>query len=301
MDKNKISDIVEKQLNIKVSKVVPIGKGATATAFRVDIENAPYRVVVKVGDNLQLLQEEKDMLDFLSPKVSFKIPKTYFLFSENGKSFLGMEYIEGKSGKNIFFVFNKKKLSNSIIDAFMSMQAVTNDKFGKYNDAKYDSWKEYYRDFFDEIYTFSTEKRENGELDDSIISTLQLVDKYFDIILPKNTEKAVLCHGDFWLPNLLIDFKKSELVGALDPFDVIWAEKEYELFCFTASESGQKLKLYDLYKSKNQVSKFCDLKVELYALCNELHWYKRLGSISHEYLSMRSKKLIKEMEKIGLA
>ena len=87
---------------------------------------------------------------------------------------------------------------------------------------------------------------------------------YFDIIRKYNT--ACLCHGDFRMPNLIIDFWKSELAGAVDPFDMLWAEPEYEIFCLTLG-FGEKLKLFDEYKKRNSTSKYCDLKVELYVLC----------------------------------
>ena len=85
-----------------------------------------------------------------------------------------------------------------------------------------------------------------------------------------------------------------ELLAAVDPFNVMWAEPEYELFAMTVGY-GEKLRLYELYKSKVQTSEYCDLKLEMYALYSELLWYKKLGSITHSYLKMRAKKLLKEL------
>ena len=101
------------------------------------------------------------------------------------------------------------------------------------------------------------------------------------------------------MPNLIIDFWKSELAGAVDPFDMLWAEPEYEIFFLTLG-FGEKRKLYDEYKKRNPTSKYCDLKVELYALCNELNWYILLGEMGHDYLLFRSKRLIKIMKEMGL-
>ena len=42
------------------------------------------------------------------------------------------------------------------------------------------------------------------------------------------------------------------------------------------------------------------MKVELYALCNELNWYILLGEMGHDYLMFRAKRLIKEMEEMEL-
>ena len=71
------------------------------------------------------------------------------------------------------------------------------------------------------------------------------------------------------------------------------------MFALTVGGS-KKLKLYENYKSKVTPSKYCDLKVELYALYNELLWYKKLGAVSKGYLMYRSKRLLKQMKRNGI-
>lgn len=68
------------------------------------------------------------------------------------------------------------------------------------------------------------------------------------------------------------------------------------MFTLTASESSQRLKLYDHYKSKIIPTSFCDLKCEMYALYNELLWHKNLGTYNNSYLMFRSVRLIKQMK-----
>lgn len=72
---------------------------------------------------------------------------------------------------------------------------------------------------------------------------------------------------------------------------------EYELFVLTVGY-GKNLRFYDIYKSKVETTKYSDLKVELYALFNELYWYKTLGKIGFGYLKYRSKRLIKMIKNI---
>lgn len=50
---------------------------------------------------------------------------------------------------------------------------------------------------------------------------------------------------------------------------------EYELFALTIGY-GKNLRFYDIYKSKVENIKYCDLKVELY-------WCKTLGKIGFGY------------------
>lgn len=302
MNTDLIKSVVEKQMNTEVKQILAVGKGASGSVYLVKITTEPYEIAVKTSKFYDAISKEKKMLDFLSPKVSYKVPKTYFLHQENDTVFFGMEYIKGMSGKSKFinFVPSRKHLRNSIIDALMNAQSVHNDKFGKYDNPVYDTWAEYYKDYFIDIYTFTKEKFEKNEIEPEIMEAVKLINTNFNEIFSVANNTACLCHGDFWMPNLIIDFWKSELAGAVDPFDMLWAEPEYELFCLTLG-FGEKLKLYEEYKKRNKISRYCDLKVELYALCNELNWYILLGEMGHDYLMFRAKRLIKKMKEMGLS
>ncbi len=302
MNTDLIKSVVEKQMNTTVSKIRAVGKGASGSVYFVKITTDPYEIAVKTSKYYDAVCKEKNMLDFLSPKVSYKVPKTYFLCRENDTVYLGMDYIKGMSGKSKYLVFvpSRKKLRNSIVDALMNAQSVHNDKFGKYDNPVYDTWAEYYKDYFADIYAFTKGKFEKNKIEAEIMEAVELIRENFDEIFSVTNNTACLCHGDFWMPNLIIDFWKSELIGAVDPFDMLWAEPEYEIFCLTLG-FGEKLKLYDEYKKRNQTSEYCDLKVELYALCNELNWYILLGEMGHDYLMFRAKRLIKIMKETGLS
>lgn len=294
-----IKAIVEKELKTTVKNVVSVGNGNTASCFCVEITDYPFKLVVKTSTHYELTLNEKNMNDFLRESVSFKIPETYFITIENGISYLGMEFIDGISGRVLKRqqIKDKKHLANNIIDCFMNMQSVHNDKFGSYENPTYDTWKNYYKDFFDKIYTFIEEKNSKDKLNKHIIKALNLIKINFDEIFDNVENIPCLSHGDFWTPNMIFNMEKSEIAGVIDPFNTRFVEPEYELFCLTLG-LGEKLKLYDLYKSKVNVSKYCDLKIELYALCNEIDWWMRLGEIDTlSYIVMRSKKLIKQVKK----
>ncbi len=297
----KIKSVVEKQMNTKVRKIRSVGKGASGSVYFVKITGEPYELAVKTSKLYDTVLKEKKMLDFLASKVTYRVPHTYFLCQEADTVFFGMEYIRGMSGKSKFikFIPSRKHLKDSIINAFMNTQSVHNDKFGKYDNPVYDTWTDYYRDFFSDIYDFTKKKSERNEIESVIMEAVELINKNFDEIFSVTDNTACLCHGDFWMPNLVIDFLKSELAGAVDPFDMLWAEPEYELFCLTLG-FGEELKLYEEYKKRKGASKYCDLKVELYALCNELNWYIILGEMEHGYLLFRAKRLINIMKEMRL-
>lgn len=299
--KNTIKSIVEKQLNTKVKSVRECGKGASGSVYKVKITNAPFVLAIKSSKFHENLIKEKNMLDYLSSRVSYRVPKTYFLCKENDMSLLAMDFIKGISGKSklIEFIPDRKRLKNSIVDALMNAQSVNNNKFGKYDNPVYNTWKEYYKDYFSNIYGFTKSKYAKNEIESVVMDAVELIKINFDKIFNEVSDVACLCHGDFWMPNLIVNFWKSELAGAVDPFDMLWAEPEYELFCLTLG-FGEKLKLYDEYKKRNKTTEYCDLKVELYALCNELNWYILLGEMEHSYIVFRAERLIEQMKITGL-
>lgn len=295
---DRIKHIVENQLNTTVNAVTRLGNGATATAYSVDISDEPYKIVVKTGAYTELLFEEKKMLDFLSSKVNFKIPYTFFYVNDDEKGFLGMEFINGICGndKKIRRIKNKKHLANNIIDCFENMQSVHNNKFGFYENAVYNSWQDFYWDFFKSTQLFALEKYNNNNIKKVVIDALKLIEINFDEIFSNVNKTACISHGDFWVNNMIIDTEKCEVAGVFDPNNVAWVEPEYELFALTVG-NGKSLKLYTTYKERNNTSKYCDLKIELYALVNELDWYKKLGFCPIDYLYYRSRRLIKQIKK----
>lgn len=296
---DKIKAIVEEQFNTTVTNVSSVGNGATATCYCVEIMDFPFRLIIKTSKHFELMCEEKNMNEFLCKKVSFKIPETYFLTEKDDVSYLGMEFIDGVSGRTLTIkhIKDKKHLANNIVDCFIDMQSVHNDKFGAFDNPTYNSWKEYYKGFFDKIYTFASDKYNNGEINKKILKALNLIKINFDEIFDNVENTPCLSHGDFWTPNMIFDTEESEIAGVIDPFNTRFVEPEYELFCLTLG-LGKKLKLYSLYKDRVSVSKYCDLKVELYALCNEIDWWMRLGEIdTKSYIKMRSRKLIRQIKK----
>lgn len=209
-----------------------------------------------------------------------------------------MELLKGINGgsKKAHYLKNKKHLANNIIDCFEDMQSIHNDKFGFYDNAIYDTWQEFYWDFFKSTYDFALEKYNSGEMKKIVIDALSLIELNFDEIFKDVNKTPCISHGDFWVNNMMIDTEKCEVSGIFDPNNVAWVEPEYEVFAITVGY-GKNLKLYKNYKKRKTVSKYCDLKIELYALINELDWYKKLGFCPMDYLYYRSKRLIKQVKR----
>lgn len=293
--KKAITDLVEKELNCKVLDISIIGKGASANVYKVKINTFPNCIAVKSSDYPQVIFDEYNKINFISSKVDCKLPKLYFFKEINGKGFLGMELIEGveASKKNLIFKRNKRKLANEIVDNLIKIHSVHNDKYGPIDNAVYNSWYEYYENFAKETVNFTN----NSDVSNTVKKAVNAAYEKLPKIIGNDKNNATLSHGDYWLPNFIIDTKNMSLKGVIDPFNVMWTEPEYELFTLTVGY-GKNLHLYDIYKSKVKTTENCDIKIELYALFNELLWYKILGKIGFGYLEYRSRRLLKSIEKM---
>jgi fructosamine-3-kinase len=289
---------VEEHLGQSVQNISRVGNGASGSVYRVVCSGEPAVVAVKVSEHSELMLQEYEMLSFLKEKTESKIPEVYFFDKIGNTGIIAMEYINGVSGtdKSLKFRLGRKHLAESIVDNLLVIQQVHNDKFGPYDNAIYDTWQEYYKTFADEIYEFSEQMHKQGKLDDIIMKAVELSYNNLDKIFSEKIYPPTLIHGDYWMPNFIIDKSSMELLSAVDPFNVMWADPEYELFAMTVG-FGKNLKLYEIYKSKVKVSKYCDMKLELYALYSELLWYKKLGTTIHSFLRCKSRRLIRQMKR----
>ncbi len=234
--KKTIKAAMHKRLGVSVAEISPIGKGASGSVYRVSCKAYPKEIAVKISSHPDLMRQEFEMLSFLKEKTESKIPKVYFFEESEGVGILAMEYISGISGadRSVKYSFRKKHLAKSIVNNLLVIQRAHNDKFGTYNDATYDTWQDYYGAFCDEIYAFSKAKYAENALDEIVVKAVELSYRNFDKIFSERIFPPTLIHGDYWMPNFIVDKRTMELLSVVDPFNVMWADPEYELFALTA-------------------------------------------------------------------
>lgn len=296
--KAEVISLVEENLKCRILGFEKIGRGASAEVYKVIVDLPQGVIAVKVCKNTKLAFDEYERINFISSRVDCKLPKLYFVAKSGDCGVLAMQFFEGReaSAKSLLFMLkpNKEKLANEIIDNLIKIHSVHSDKFGPVENAVYDTWLDYYGKFANKIADFSQKSGVPNIVKEAVCEGLNSLPK----LLGGNTGEPTLIHGDYWMPNFIINPQKGKLVGVVDPFNVMWAEPEYELFGLTVG-CGKRLQLYDIYKNKVKTSFYCDAKLELYALFNELYWYKTLGKIDFGYLKYRSRRLLKELAKIN--
>lgn len=290
-----------KHLNTKGGTLQLLGQGATSCVYRFQCPEAPP-LAVKYSAHAALLQEEFDVLRFLHEQApDFRQAAPRFLETAENGAVMGMDYLPGTGADHIKLLALRpghRRLADTITDNLIALHNVRGKAFGAYDRPAHSRWIDYYAPFAEEICTFAKAQHQAGRLQKRVADTVCAAYDCLDRIFADCSDVPALIHGDYWAPNLIVAPKTMEFLGAVDPFNVLWAEPEYELFALTLG-AGKGLKLYENYKSKVPVSDTCDLKVELYALFSELLWYKKLGTISHQYLSFRAGRLQKGMKRRG--
>ncbi|MBR6675753.1 MAG: fructosamine kinase family protein [Clostridia bacterium] len=296
-----IKSSIKANMGLSALELSKLGNGSVGSVYKVLCDTAPETIAVKVSSHPAVMKQEYRMLSFLREKTESKIPRVYYFEERKDCGIIAMEYINGVSGESdaVKNLPDKVKLANSIVDNLITLQKVKGDKFGPYDAPTFNSWREFYKGFADEILEFSKIKHSEGRLDAYVLSAVERSFGYFNEIFGGEDFLPTLIHGDYWMPNFIIDPEKAELLSVVDPFNVMWADPEYELFALDVGY-GIELGLYRLYKSKVQTTKYCDVKLELYALYSEILWYKKLGSIDHSFLRMRAERLIGAMDRFNL-
>lgn len=298
-DINSIIPIIEKELNTKVVNSVAIGEGAAGKVYRCEINSEPFAVAIKLAKNESLLIKENNFINFISNLVDIKLPKIYFIHnaSESDQAnFICMEYFKGISAntKSILYNFKRKKFTLQAVVNLENLHKIKNDKFGPIDNAIFENWHDYYKPFAENVCKFATKKANENKFIKSVAEIMEFAFSNYDKIFDDKIGQPTLIHGDYWTPNLIVNKKTMDLVGVVDPFNVMWADRDYELFTLVAG-LGKNLKLYQLYKSRNDIADKCDLKIEFYALFSEVYWYSLTDHKYDSFMIYKAKELKKQL------
>lgn len=295
--------VIEKEFSCNVKTIKYLGGGSFGYAFKIDIDTAPYTVVMKACRCDNMCEREALELKILSEDSIVHIPEVYFTYSKNDITpvdFICMEYV---SGKNCFTDFSKLFLSKSkkrefadkITSAMYVWHSKTNKKFGPILNPTYNEWLDYYKPFAFDILQTARNMVNKGNLESYFLAVMERAWDNFDSIFSEKVEHACLIHGDLNVMNIMAD---DELypTAIIDPLESKWADVEFDLFQLK-NLTGNAFGLYKTYKSKYPTSKNCDIKVAFYAMYHEIYCYifsGRRTKINHLRCLLQLKKELKK-------
>lgn len=298
----KITSLIKKKLEANIISVSQQGKGMQSTVYKVEIDKEPYVLAIKIVENKSLVESEVKFIKFISERIDIKLPIIYFYDVDDNISIIAMEYIDGRRADSKRFLFKRKKFKQAfareIIDNLLKLQSVTNEKFGPIDNPTFLTWTDYYRPFAKGVLDFAQAEAIAGRLNPTVHEVMSIAFGSFDKIFNESVGCPVLTHGDYWMPNILVG-KNMNLKAVIDPFNVMWADKEYELFALIVGR-GNSLNLLDEYKSHVTTTKNCDLKIDMYALFSELYWYSITNNKSDSFILYKTRLLRKSLAKFGI-
>ena len=297
-----LPSITETQINKTVTGLKFIGGGSFGKVFKGVLPDGEY-IILKVYRIKDMNKNEAKQLKILSQSTTVTMPEVYFTYNDNQVEMLAMSFIEGSNALNPLFLLKnkeqKQKFADSVISGMMELHSVTNNKFGPIDNPNYDSWLQYYdENILTPKLSGLKELSEKGKYNKNKYETLVKAAKFYRKNV-KETEEAVLIHGDLNIMNIMADKKSMNLQGFIDPCNTLWADREYDLFQLL-NMWGNSFYLYKTYKSKNEMSEFCDFKVSFFGAINEAGCLLTSGIHMPLWEILCFNRLKKEMKKLGL-
>lgn len=295
-----LPEIVKEKMNSDLRNLKFIGGGSYGKVFRGEL-NDSTAVVLKAYRRKGMEINEANHLQILSDNTSVNMPKVYFTYSDSSTAILAMSYIEGKNVLDPKFVLKnrtlKKAFARDVVSGMLEWHNVTNDKFGYIDYETNSSWLDFYRDkmVIPRLNGLKTlcDKGKFSKKSYKLLSDATEI--FFNISY--EPEKAVLIHGDLNIMNIMADPKTFRLTGFIDPCGTMWADREYDLYQFH-SMWGDCFGLYEEYKSRCELSEYCDFKVAYYGALHEASMRLNGGLTVPVWEMLCNTRLKKELSKI---
>lgn len=295
-----LPEITESYLEGKAVKVSFIGGGSFGKVFRVEMSDGSV-VAVKAFREKGAHTQEAAELEILGKNTSVKMPRVLFVHGDESIAVMGMSFIEGSNALSPGFLLKSKKqkqaFAEAVIDGMLQWHSVTRERFGELANPEYNSWSEYYRKEKQEpILKGLTELADKGRFSKKKLKLLTEATELFNEVY-KETDRAVLIHGDLNIMNIMADIKTMELTGFIDPKGTIWADREYDLFQFL-NMWGNSFGLYDEYKKRCGLSEYADFNVAYYGAMHEASMRLGGGLIMPLWEDLDINRLKREMKKV---
>ena len=271
-----IASAVEARMNCIVTGCRQLRGGGDGQAFYVTMNVPPFAVVVKAYSNRAVREREAINLGLLGGLSPIRLPKVLFTHDATEDvpfDFLCMEHIIGRNASSLRRRILKDRVrrarfAEAVADALVSIHENTCDRFGSASEPVFESWLAFYKPTAEVILRRAREKAKNGRFDKKAVSVMESMSARLDKILSENVTSAALIHGNLSAGNILADPTTLLPVAFTGTANAMYADRDYELFRLKDAD-GERLGLYDAYRSKAKVSHNCDLKCAVYRLWDE--------------------------------
>lgn len=301
--------ITERGLGTGVLACEPLNSGGSADVYRVRTQGEPGVLCVKVFRSegaAGMARQEAEQVELLAQYSIIPFPRIYFVHAatpEEPIEALGMELMPGVTALNSKFYWRspakRKRMSNLSVDSLIQIHTAENERFGPLDAPDCPTWNDFYHPLAKEILEKAERAVDEGRFRAGTYAMMDRAFRRYDDIFGEEVKRAVLIHGDYWQANILIDPKSLIPQAIIDPYNSMWADREYELFALN-NVMGSCFKMYENYKSKVELSRLCDLKCAFYALFSEVRWFHQLGEGSHPFMQTLAERMEKQMRRFSM-
>lgn len=294
--------ITKSEFGKDVTALKYIGGGSFGKVFKGVLSDGGF-IILKVYRIKDMNKNEAKQLEILSQNTTVTMPEVYFTYNDSQVEVMAMSFIEGSNALNPLFLLKnrekKQKFADSVIEGMLEFHSVTNNTFGPVSNPTYNSWLAFYEDnILTPKLNGLKDLSEKGKYSKKKFKVLEKAAKFYRTNI-KEPENAVLIHGDLNIMNIMADKKTMKLNGFIDPCNTLWADREYDLFQLL-NMWGNSFYLYETYKQKNTMSKYCDFKVAFFGAINEAGCLLTSGVHMPLWEILCFNRLKKEMKKLGL-
>lgn len=283
--------------------------GARRMVYRATVKGEPHTACIKLFRSegaAGMARQEAEQIALLAQYSIIPFPRLYFVHDatpEEPLEALGMELMPGVSALNKTFYWKspakRRRMSDLSVDSLIRIHSAENDRFGPLDTPDCPTWNDFYYPLAKEILEKAQKAVQDGRFRAETCETMEKAFRRYEDIFGEEIRQAVLIHGDYWPANILIDPKSLLPQAVIDPYNSMWADREYELFALN-NVMGSCFRLYENYKSKVELSRLCDLKCAFYALYSEVRWFHQLGEGSHPFMWTLAKRLKRQMKRFSL-
>lgn len=264
---NNIISVIKKDIGKEIIKYEYLKSGCYSDLFLAnDIDS--NKLLIKIYNDAGFACKEYNNLTYLS-KLNFKFIKPIYYRDDNQYKFMVTKFIDGITLNNVKNV--SQVLKQNLVDTIKELHSNTAEYFGDVNARnKYKSWNDYFVNRSQPALKNAKSLLEKNYIDEEDYQLLIYTLENIEYFLEENYEPSLL-HGDLTTWNIIVNSDETQIEGIIDPFDVCYGDKDYDLFLLEKG-NGKKMGLLECF-FENEDEKF-KKKIALYSLWNEVkHYY----------------------------
>lgn len=243
------------------------------------------KVVVKFSREFGRIEKEVTALGLLKKKVTCPVPEVYFFGRSEGYDYMLMEWLEGISAYEL--PNNPKAIETFREDYTNILIALHEHTDSRGFEATPEKFEPSLIDAFDQWmypvlrYVLSSASPFSCELKDAYRF---LWEKKTEILTPINNQSSFV-HDDCHIANVLFDPKTYKISGLLDPCDVGFKHKEFDIFhLFDVRED---LKLVARYHEKSPLIEGFEIRRYFLGLWDDAKHSRNIGWYDESWINSK--------------